>query len=933
MLAEVTPLNLVRRTRLQSGTMLGMIAGLVFIVFVIGAFVFFGARLFGGNAQLNNATDEGILSAAKNALVRPAVALNDPVLTSAKSLPYSDFNQLCDQQVAGIPAVDLNIYNRLVGQAMIVCQNALAIGTPEAYADARLEVQAVQGVGNLLRKKLVNGGVDAYFDQQTSLEDLNLLGLNRVIQRKSTLDTSWVGNTGAPLSSNLYIDPSALPGYDPAQPGYSVIPSLPMTQKPNNQVLDLSQDTNFGNGSQITPYYVDGYNGISLLAAVGPPLTLYTVPLEPRRVTHLIDNNNRFEPQMFFGDPDVPPNSFRAATSATTTFTGAKETSKSTHFNVNAISCAIAAGATSYVAAMPGAFIRVQNLASAQAFGAPATSNDLIDGSKDLFNGDCATAIGTKIAWVSPNDPTLITHNAIALDEWLRFAASAGARGNVEKIAGVAYNRNLDPLVPYGDAADKHRLSDVPSPGIRVLAQPTKHGQLIVPTKLMELPPATLSDLLAMRVLGPNPALNTFDLNTLGELSKGKNDRFIKEEILDFLGDPTGGRLLGGEYKKLVDGTSNILTTSIFPLADAAFVNEPAWADDKANQYMQIFNKITGVLQGESLPNTTGVRLIKEIIRKFRAENPNNYKLVVSTVLANANQIRSGIRYYERTGKNPFPNPKYLVNAYIPHYAQYAHLVERVVGGKGVWQQVGSPTPDYEKDGTAAKLLEVINKTRNGPLPVVGSNNQVVYSNGSNNAAGDHTFNSDDLAGLLGPLTERCREIDPAYTQADVMTALGFTNTGANPAPTDNFNATTLGVTATGSTLYLHKDQKTGKLVCDANVPYDDLHFAPDSQVAGSSPALHYSTGPYIISGDKELNSLINTAADGSSTAMHGDCGYHNAPYLISGDIGSNNNVIDYQYSTTTDSVDLYLSSGYKNLLGAMTFGSVTTTKTFVGKN
>src|SRR5262249_22803036 len=108
--------NYIRKT---SGAVLGFVVACMFLLLIIGVFLFFASCLFSGNQQLNKASDAGILNAARQAIVQPAIALNDATLPNKDIWPYTDFalpvgkaDSIADQNVNGFPAIDLATFNR-----------------------------------------------------------------------------------------------------------------------------------------------------------------------------------------------------------------------------------------------------------------------------------------------------------------------------------------------------------------------------------------------------------------------------------------------------------------------------------------------------------------------------------------------------------------------------------------------------------------------------------------------------------------------------------------------------------------------------------------------------------------------------------------------------------------------------------------------------
>src|ERR1700733_7414146 len=117
--------------RKQRGATLSLVACVALLVVLIGLACFFMAKIIGGARELQNATDSGNLNVAKQSLRSPTVKifansgndLSGPMLADAQAnfLPQKD---------PATGEIDLFVYNKLVGQAMLVGMNAASDNYP-----------------------------------------------------------------------------------------------------------------------------------------------------------------------------------------------------------------------------------------------------------------------------------------------------------------------------------------------------------------------------------------------------------------------------------------------------------------------------------------------------------------------------------------------------------------------------------------------------------------------------------------------------------------------------------------------------------------------------------------------------------------------------------------------------------------------------------
>jgi len=422
------------KERNNRGQTMSLVALVAVVILVIGVFAFIGARLLGGARELTNASDAGILNAAKQALITPSILPNDKSLSPVAQ----DFFALCDPPgvqpaVDGLPinfkALDLLTYNRLVAQAMLICANAEAEGNQTAIANARAEVKAVKQVGAYLQTQFAqNGPVDNAYLQVSGRNNLRMLD-NSAVKLDVKLQGAYLNHGG---SSNVWFDPSILSNGVPVNSSAQLKPEA-------NVVKQLYDGTLPANYSQTN--FVSGYQPISLLAGTE---TLYAVPTMPEQHPHLVDLG-RFNAGLPVPDASVPQNAFRAECRAL---------NKGTGTFVNTVSCAITGSLGKYyVGQIPAGYIRVVNAPFDANGSVPGDINQVLgqaenvmyDGSNDIFN--TALVFGSSFIYVaSPNSGNPATtpfalgaNGKAAMKEWVKYNTSKGDDA-------LGRNGDLDPL-------------------------------------------------------------------------------------------------------------------------------------------------------------------------------------------------------------------------------------------------------------------------------------------------------------------------------------------------------------------------------------------------------------------------------------------------------------------------------------------------------
>lgn len=344
------------RIRQSSGASLAMVVACAVVIILVGGGLFFLMEMFGGFREFQHATDAGNLNVAKSALKIP----NTPL-----SAYQNDFASLIDPSVT---AMDLQNYNRVVGQAYLVALNAMADrtqtgGGPSAQGllDAQTVAQEANGgsggnpgVGQALYSLFAaNNSSNPLFAQFGAVANTNstrMLGTNgKLATVYNNWDVSFIGAPSTPGTAgdptNLYINTnpattnlplilqggSLISSVDPSSPLYSTIEG-----SINSTALGPSANTS----------YLAGYTPINL-GSGGTTWTLYGVPLYPTIYNssqqpltgtgqpHHVSARDFYEAKTALaatlapgGQGIVPPNAFKSVANSaadTTTATGDME--------------------------------------------------------------------------------------------------------------------------------------------------------------------------------------------------------------------------------------------------------------------------------------------------------------------------------------------------------------------------------------------------------------------------------------------------------------------------------------------------------------------------------------------------------------------------------------------------------------------------------
>ncbi len=843
--------------RKSSGAALGMIAASLFIIFSIGAFLYFTGSLIGGNHELNRASDAGILSVAKQALVQPAVALNDPKLLAYNAclingsvqpypnivpIPFKDFTYggISDQNVNGYAAIDVLTYNRCAAQAVIVAFQAERINTTLARQHAQAVVWAVLGIGATLQQKFGAGALNQYFETNANANTLNMLGRGSTVSLPGNLQSAYIGS-GRPSNIYFYWDvicPN--PAEIPAVSGQVPQNTNAADPKPN-QTAVAAQDPWFPAGTVVP--YASGYSPIVVMTNTPQQSIISFIPNNPQKAPHLIDAGRTTAgllPPLNNFLSWVPPNAFLANAQAEVNIT-ASAAKKTSNF-VNAISCAMigcgdaligGGGPQDQSARIPGGFIRVVNLPGMEAV--PANSLPLgpipggttaavsYDASGFVLNN---SALGSNdqsvyMATPIPSDLSKVvfgtgTAGKKALQNWLTFNNSRVAVGSptynsdVVTVNGVKQHRDIkgDILLNSGTGMTvAQTLAAGKNPLAVNLYQGSGAGQKASLTELITITGYILVD--------------SSQLDGVTPLS-----------VMNGAGQTTGATVVN---TTAIAAVTSAVGTNLHETPPKSFdLNVPAnhqtWNWAEYVKYAVIHNFATHFDAGRYVASATQA------------------------------QLKSGLKYFDWWGG------KY------PHRIHWSSPNNYMTDTTGSTHGLEQPSSSqFMTIDTPHNLLTMVDT-------------QIKNTGGYQGA--QYTYET-----LRGSIAAQVRLIWPGWSEVDVDNAL---------------SSSTL---APGKTMYLHDSVDfTGKhnLVMDTNCP-QDTGLPPEGNVPNPNieQAVDFSTQPgQYLQLDKYV---INTTGDGSITAYKADANVEQEPWT------NQSGSVMYGGGAT-----LYKAVGYNNLLGEL---------------
>jgi hypothetical protein len=299
------------KNRSPHGGTLAVVASTTIIIAILGVAVFFLVKIFGGERELQHATDSGNLNVAKQVIVNPGIELGNDQFDKVFRA-YVELNPVNNRQ-----EINLRNYNRLVGQTLLVALNAAADGTPEAIQHANQLIAALQGNANSISGRLYTKLNDSsnldlvgnYFHGTARNNSLKMLGNGSSIQGlSSAFAVAYCEqNTGDVGATNLTLA--------------NIGNSLPYTDETAGTKIPLPNNvkTKYDGGNI---EYVRGYRPLQ----IGNVSPLFGVPVQPTRQPHLVSlaTFQANEAMPGAGAAVLPPNTFRNGAEASEEKSGSK---------------------------------------------------------------------------------------------------------------------------------------------------------------------------------------------------------------------------------------------------------------------------------------------------------------------------------------------------------------------------------------------------------------------------------------------------------------------------------------------------------------------------------------------------------------------------------------------------------------------------------
>ena len=397
------------KLRQKRGGTLALVAAATITLILLGICFYFLATLFGGEREIQHATDSGNLNVAKNALRHPTITLKP-------GAEQETFGQLGDRSLINeapppaVPPVNLLTYDRLFGHTLLSAINVQNDESPEGKAHVAAMVKMLQegadSIGGRLSEKLSakqNNELFTNFGETANQNSLRMLGNQSTLTHNdSDFAVAYLEQTNQDIGATNIEVPSSLRSlFDTG--------------------LQSSLFTSKGGKT-----YIRGYvkPGITAGAPVG-------VPLQPGDQPHLV-SNRVFSTQTSrgntFAGTEVPPNGFRSHTAAAAEKAGQ---------NATTLSCAeVGSLNMSFPLSIPYGYIKIQNGPDG---GGSASVNGPFVGLNHVLNNELITGISVAGPVFADTD------DKKTMEEWAKYNynQSKGITPNPEPSAGTQGLFNL----------------------------------------------------------------------------------------------------------------------------------------------------------------------------------------------------------------------------------------------------------------------------------------------------------------------------------------------------------------------------------------------------------------------------------------------------------------------------------------------------------
>ncbi len=408
-------------THNRKGATLGLMPGVILVLVLIGAALFYFAQFFGGNKQLINATDAGALATASNILavgLKPAEISQLPPEFQAMGVDNSGGPAGVDPNtgLASSNAI-FNVYafNRAAGLTLLVALNAAEDGSPSAVNNANSLITALNSFGTKLNNDLqTDPSFAARFANLTASNGTNLLGGGSTITlgNDDKVQFASICPPGAG-KANIYFN-SAICSNDPTLTNWiqQITVSSGTMSSPNSRYNTTDPSAQAGQP------FVRAYQALDMSAITGVPgfaPVVYTTAVSPSQLPHMVDQGR-------FASTAVPATCY-APINATKTVATASDSR--TNLLCTALGCALlGANDNQYPVNMPYGWIRIKN------------------------NPDAVTANASQVPTL-PSVPYWVSFDASIFNNelWVGTGGYAGINlANNGVFCTEAYNNSLDPV-------------------------------------------------------------------------------------------------------------------------------------------------------------------------------------------------------------------------------------------------------------------------------------------------------------------------------------------------------------------------------------------------------------------------------------------------------------------------------------------------------
>ena len=444
------------RLRQGRGATLGIVAGCVFLLTILGSVCYFLISMIGGNKQVANATDAGALAAARSLM---SITVPSTTLTS-------EFQELGVDLDTGAPnptSGQMNVlaYNRAAGAALLIALNANEEATSQAYSNANTIISNLKSFGDALNTAIDNsvvvGALSAnIFEQVAQQNNISLMGSNSVVTLTGNLQSAAVDGLNTGSKSNVYFN-SATFGNDTA-----LAASAGLYLDTQGLITSTASQTYAGSQAGASGQrFVKGYTSLQVNNNINP---IYTCTINPGQMPHLIDvgrftTGSPSPVTVTNGNTSTPSGPYNyAPVNAVMGQTQTQITSLASQTQANLASNAAASAIlgsinNEYPISLPSGYVRIHNGPDAM-YANPSTLSPIYDSvncNNNIFNNELYVG-------VAGYGPMYVSNNGVfCTDSWesahgATDTAPANYLGSTEMEAWVTYN-NSTGADPFGKNA------------------------------------------------------------------------------------------------------------------------------------------------------------------------------------------------------------------------------------------------------------------------------------------------------------------------------------------------------------------------------------------------------------------------------------------------------------------------------------------------